>query len=29
MSDGMKGFAAELTDEQIRDVLAYVKTLKR
>jgi mono/diheme cytochrome c family protein len=27
-SAGMEGFAAKLTDEQIRDVLAYVKTLK-
>jgi mono/diheme cytochrome c family protein len=27
-SSGMEGYAAKLTDEQIRDVLAYVKTLK-
>jgi ubiquinol-cytochrome c reductase cytochrome b subunit len=28
-SDGMKGFAGELTDVQIRDVLAHVKTLMK
>jgi mono/diheme cytochrome c family protein len=28
-SNGMEGFAAKLTDQQIRDVLAYVKTLKQ
>ena len=27
-SNGMEGAAGKLTDEQIRDVLAYVKTLK-
>ncbi len=27
-SDGMRGFAGDLTEQQIRDVLAYVKTLK-
>lgn len=27
-SNGMEGFAAKLTDEQIRNILAYVKTLK-
>jgi mono/diheme cytochrome c family protein len=28
-SNGMEGFAAKLSDEQIRDVLAYVKTMKQ
>jgi mono/diheme cytochrome c family protein len=28
-SNGMEGFAGKLTDEQIRDVLAYTKTLKQ
>jgi putative copper resistance protein D len=28
-SEGMKGFAGELTDKQIRDVLAHVKTLMK
>lgn len=28
-SNGMEGFAAKLTDEQIRDVLAYLKTFKQ
>jgi mono/diheme cytochrome c family protein len=27
-SNGMEGFAAKLSDEQIRNVLAYTKTLK-
>lgn len=28
-SDGMKGFVDELTEQQIYDVLAYVKTLRK
>jgi mono/diheme cytochrome c family protein len=28
-SNGMEGFAAKLTDQQIRDALAYSKTLKQ
>jgi mono/diheme cytochrome c family protein len=28
-STGMEGFATKLSDEQIRDVLAYIKTLKQ
>lgn len=28
-SNGMEGFAAKMTDQQIKDVLAYAKTLKR
>lgn len=28
-STGMEGFSKKLSDEQIRDVLAYVKTLKQ
>lgn len=28
-SNGMEGFAVKLTDQQIRDVLAYTKTLRQ
>lgn len=28
-SNGMEGFATKLTDQQIQDALAYVKTLKQ
>jgi mono/diheme cytochrome c family protein len=28
-SNGMEGFATKLTDQQIKDVLAYAKTLKQ